>query len=137
MNRAARFVDTGYWIAIAVERDMLHDRAVALSRDVGGRLITTEAIVLEVTDALAGVGTRRLVVSLVDQMRGDPDLEIIPLDEALLVKAWRLFTARMDKDWQLTDCISFVVMEERGITEALAYDQHFIQAGFRALLREP
>jgi predicted nucleic acid-binding protein len=136
VNRAARFVDTGYWIAIAVVRDMLHDRAVALSRDFDGRLITTEAIVLELTDALAGVETRRLVVSLVDQMRRDPDLEIIPLDEDLYSKAWRLFTERMDKSWQLTDCISFVVMEERGIREALAYDQHFIQAGYRALLRE-
>jgi predicted nucleic acid-binding protein len=136
VNRAARFVDTGYWIAIAVLRDMLHDRAVALSRDFDGRLITTEAIVLELTDALVGVESRRLVVSLVDQMRRDPDLEIIPLDEDLYTKAWRLFTERMDKSWQLTDCISFVVMEERGIREALAYDQHFIQAGYRALLRE-
>jgi predicted nucleic acid-binding protein len=137
VNSTARFVDTGYWIAIAVERDMLHDRAVALSRAIDDRLITTEAIVLELTDALAGVETRRLVVALVDQMRRDPDLEIIPLDEDLLTKAWTLFTARMDKNWQLTDCISFVVMEERGMREALAYDQHFIQAGFRALLREP
>ncbi|MGE0544904.1 MAG: hypothetical protein AB7R89_32510 [Dehalococcoidia bacterium] len=52
------------------------------------------------------------------------------------MQAWDLFAARMDKNWQLTGCISFVVMEERGITEALAYDQHVIRAGFRALLRE-
>ena len=42
----------------------------------------------------------------------------------------------MDKGWSLGDCVSFVVMEHRSITEALAHDLHFVQAGFRALLRE-
>ena len=43
---------------------------------------------------------------------------------------------RSDKSWSLTDCISFVVMGEHGITDALTGDRHFEQAGFRALLRE-
>ena len=47
----------------------------------------------------------------------------------------RLYVARPDKDWSLTDCISFVVMRERGITEALTGDRHFEQAGFVALLK--
>jgi predicted nucleic acid-binding protein len=55
----------------------------------------------------------------------------------LFARGFELYRTRTDKDWGLTDCISFVVMEERGIREALAYDQHFIQAGFRALLRQP
>jgi uncharacterized protein len=42
--------------------------------------------------------------------------------------------SRRDKEWSLTDCISFVVMKERGLTEALTADHHFEQAGFKALL---
>jgi len=47
-----------------------------------------------------------------------------------------LYARRPDKSWSLTDCISFVVMTDRGLTEALTGDHHFEQAGFRALLRE-
>jgi uncharacterized protein len=47
----------------------------------------------------------------------------------------RLHAERADKEWSLTDCISFIVMRERGIAQALAYDHHFEQAGFQALLR--
>ena len=46
-----------------------------------------------------------------------------------------LYANRTDKDWSLTDCISFVVMNERGITDALTGDHHFEQAGFAALLK--
>jgi predicted nucleic acid-binding protein len=47
-----------------------------------------------------------------------------------------LFASRPDKNWSLTDCISFAVMSERGITEALTQDQHFVQAGFRAVFKK-
>lgn len=52
------------------------------------------------------------------------------------LRAIELYSTRSDKEWDLIDCISFVVMQDHGITEALAADQHFVQAGFRALLRE-
>ena len=55
----------------------------------------------------------------------------------LYQRAFALYCQRMDKEWGLTDCISFVVMRERGLTEALSADKHFEQAGFRALLRSP
>jgi uncharacterized protein len=47
-----------------------------------------------------------------------------------------LFKQRKDKEWGLVDCISFIVMQNREITDALTADIHFQQAGFRALLRE-
>jgi predicted nucleic acid-binding protein len=47
------------------------------------------------------------------------------------------YRARADKAWSLTDCISFVVMSEHGLSEALTADVHFEQASFRALLRDP
>ena len=61
---------------------------------------------------------------------------IIPLSEILHQKAFQLYCQRNDKNWGIVDCISFTVMGERRITEALTTDIHFQQAGFRALLRD-
>ena len=64
-------------------------------------------------------------------------MEIVPLSEAIFARAFQLYRTRPDKEWGLTDCISFTVMQERGLTAALTTDEHFGQAGFRVLLREP
>ena len=48
-----------------------------------------------------------------------PDIIIVPADQALLQEGFALFAQRPDKDWSLTDCISFVVMQREGTTEAL------------------
>jgi uncharacterized protein len=53
----------------------------------------------------------------------------------LLKRGLALYDGRPDKEWQLSDCISFVVMEDEGITDALTGDRHFEQAGFQALLK--
>jgi hypothetical protein len=71
------------------------------------------------------------------ELRADPDVELIPPDPALFELGIDLYSRRPDKAWSLTDCISFVVMTQRQITDALTGDHHFEQAGFRALLREP
>jgi hypothetical protein len=73
---------------------------------------------------------------LLQTLEADPQLEIVPLSDRLYQKAFQLFCSRPDKEWGLIDCISFVVMQERGLTEALTTDKHFQQAGFRALLME-
>ena len=136
MSWAPRFVDTGYWIAAFNVRDNLHERAMALAQRLRGPLVTTAAILLEVADALAGATTRHLGTQFLETVRADAAVEVVALTDELLKRAVELYLNRPDKTWGLTDCISFVVMEERGITEALAADQHFVQAGFRALLRE-
>jgi len=69
-------------------------------------------------------------------LQGDANVEIVPLARPLIERAMKLYSERPDKEWGLTDCASFVVMEDRGIREALTADEHFQQAGFRALLRE-
>ncbi len=69
-------------------------------------------------------------------VRTRKDVTLIPTSSDLLQRGRDLFAARMDKAWSLTDCISFVVMNDLGITEALTTDNHFAQAGFRALLVE-
>ena len=66
----------------------------------------------------------------------DLKIEIVPISEPLYTQALHLYRQRPDKEWGITDCISFIVMQNRDLTEALTTDEHFQQAGFRALLRE-
>jgi predicted nucleic acid-binding protein len=135
VNLPEWFADTGYWIALANTQDELHQRARTWSRRIRARLVTTDAVLLEVADAFAGDRWRSVAVALIEDVLDDPEITVVPLDRPLFIQALALYRSRADKEWGLTDCISFVVMQERGITEALAYDQHFVQAGFSALLR--
>lgn len=137
MNRAARFVDTGYWIALSDAGDQCHARARTLATRITPPFITTDAILTEVGNALAAARWRELAVALLADVRASPDVEVVHVGPDLFDRAVKLYGQRPDKEWGLTDCISFVVMQDRGITEALAADQHFVQAGFIALLREP
>jgi uncharacterized protein len=137
MNRGEWFVDAGYWIAWINGSDAWHARARRLASGLRRPLVTTEAILLEVGDAFAGVAWRIQVAAFLERLRANPNITIVPVDADLAGRALALYAARSDKTWGLTDCVSFVVMQDRGITDALAADQHFIQAGFRALLREP
>lgn len=129
------FVDTGYWLALYNVRDRLHARALALAAQ-DRPIVTTEGVLLEVGDALARSQTRAMGVALLRNIRDVPNLEIVPLTTESFSRAVDLYAGRPDKEWGLTDCVSLVVMKERGIDEALAADQHFVQAGFRALLLE-
>lgn len=137
MNRTEWSADTGYWPALANSGDALHERARLLSAALPSTLVTTEAILLEVGDALALARFRSIAVVMIREIRQDADIVVVKLDDDLSERALALYAARSDKTWGITDCISFRVMQDRGITEALAYDQHFVQAGFRALLRTP
>ena len=91
-------------------------------------------MVLEIGNALAKQRYRAAAVRLLEALENDPVVEIIPLPEGLYARAMQLYRERPDKEWGLTDCVSFVVMQERSITEALTADDHFRQAGFRPLL---
>jgi predicted nucleic acid-binding protein len=68
-----------------------------------------------------------------ERIRQDARIDVVPHSGELSLAAFRLFTDRTDKDWSLTDCLSFVVMGRRGIMEALTADHHFEQAGFEAV----
>jgi len=99
-------------------------------------LVTTEAVLTEVADALCHVNHREWAVSTIQSVRDDRQIATISGSRDLFSKAFTLFSTRMDKAWNLTDCMSFIVMKDRGIDRALTTDLHFVQAGFRALLRE-
>lgn len=136
--RAEVFLDTAYAIALSSPTDLFHQRAVQLAdelKSAGTRLVTTRAILLEIGNALSRQRYRRAAVMLLDSLETDPRVEIIPLSEQLYTRASQLYRERPDKEWALTDCVSFVVMEDRGINEALTTDEHFQQAGFQALMR--
>jgi predicted nucleic acid-binding protein len=124
------FLDTSYILALVNTRDRFHERARATSRQVSPRFVTTEAVLVEVGNSLAQEKWRPLGVKTLDWLRHSPDIEIVAVDSSLLDRATALYGARMDKEWGLTDCISFVVMQERGLTNALAADRHFVQAAF-------
>ncbi|NQT87546.1 type II toxin-antitoxin system VapC family toxin [bacterium] len=129
------FVDSFYCLALLNARDAAHKRAVRFSATARVRMVTTGFVLTEVADALCDRSQRRNVVHLLDTVRADPYYVMVPASQELLDRGLDLYRRRPDKDWSLTDCISFVVMRERGITEALTADHHFQQAGFMALLR--
>jgi hypothetical protein len=111
-------------------------RLADLLQAAGTRLVTTQAVLLEIGNALSRQRYRRAAVVLLNALETDSKVEIVSLSEQLYTQAFQLYCQRLDKEWGLVDCISFIVMQERGITEALTADEHFQQAGFRVLLRE-
>lgn len=133
------FLDTAYAIALSTYTDQFHASAVQLSEHLEAskaQMVTTRAVLLEIGNALSKVRYRLAAVNLLEAIETDSSVEIVPLSEELYANAFSLFCARPDKEWGLIDCISFVVMQERGIIDALTTDEHFRQMGFRPLLRE-
>ena len=133
------FLDTAYAIALSSESDKHHKRAMDLAEQLektGTRLITTRAVQLEIGNALSKQRYRHAAIRLLDSLEADPMVKIIPLSEKLYAQALQLYRERQDKEWGLVDCISFIIMTKRSLTEALTADEHFQQAGFRALLKE-
>ena len=134
------FVDTSGWAEIADQSLVFHAQADSYAtQTVASRkhLLTTDWILAELTALL----TRPLRLSkprqiqLLSDLRRDPTIDLIHLDQSLVDAAWQLWAARPDKDWTLVDCSSFVVMQQRGLTDALTTDHHFEQAGFIRLLK--
>jgi uncharacterized protein len=97
-------------------------------------LVTTQAVLLEIGNALSKQKFRQIGGDLLEYFSISKSVEIVPLSDDLFNKALELFRNRPDKEWGLVDCISFVVMTEKGIAQALTADEHFNQAGFKALL---
>ena len=100
-------------------------------------MVTTEFVLLEVADAFAEPPLRAVSVEFyrgLQQGATPLTLEVVPVSEDLLARGWMLYGQRPDKGWGVTDCISMVVIQERGITDAFTSDHHFMQAGFTILL---
>lgn len=135
----AVFADSDYWIALLNPKDELHKKAKSVSSiHHGVRLVTSEMVLVEVLAGMAsrGPNLRKAAVRLVEALRGNPNTSIIPQTSMQFQRAFKIYQERDDKDWSLTDCASILVMQEEKISEALAHDKHFEQAGLKALLRE-
>lgn len=128
------FADTFFFLAWWNRRDFAHDRVQAFLGGYSGRLLTTRWVLMEVADGFASSRMRSEVRRLFAEMEGDGQIIIIEPLESLYRRGRVLYDARPDKEWSLTDCVSFVVMEDEGLTEGLTGDGHFTQAGFKALL---
>ena len=128
-------IDTGYLIALLSPRDELHTRAVAWSRADAEPLLLTEYVLWEAVNHFSSPADRERAAVLMEWAESGDGCEFLRASPALLAAGWQLFRSRPDKAWSLTDCISFAIMSERGMSKALAYDEHFAQAGFIPLLR--
>lgn len=129
------FVDTLFVVALINQRDQYHQRAAELAdRLEGYPLLTTDAVLLEIGNALAR-GYKNEAVEIIEEFFASDEVEIVRLTRELFEKAFTLYKSHKDKGWGLVDCISFVVMKQAGVSQALTFDQHFVQAGFQALMR--
>ncbi|MFI5379940.1 MAG: type II toxin-antitoxin system VapC family toxin [Tepidisphaerales bacterium] len=133
----AIFADSFYFFFLLNPRDTAHARARTFSQGFGGSLISTAWIFTELGDGLSAPEDREVFAGLLDRFTGDPLCRLVAPTAELFRAGADLFRSRPDKDWSLTDCISFVVMRGENLTDALTGDHHFTQAGFNALLAEP
>lgn len=129
------FADAFYFIALINERDQAHQRVAQYSRALDRPLVTTAWILVEVADACAKLRNRTEVGEFIGRLQSFSQIRVVPFSSELFERGLDLYRSRPDKEWSLTDCISFVVMKEDGITDALTGDRHFEQAGFNALLK--
>ncbi|MCB0105115.1 MAG: PIN domain-containing protein [Caldilineaceae bacterium] len=135
------FWDTSAFLALVNARDELYSQAVTVSRNLAhekAHLLTTDAVLTEIANGLSKVGHRPLAQRVVNMVRQSVKLqtaEVVHIDTTLWQRGWQFYCARPDKEWGLTDCLSFVVMQDKGVFESFTADHHFEQAGFIRLLQ--
>ena len=127
--------DTSFYVAVLNPADALHRAASVWSQETSLKVVVTEFVLVELANFLADSPQRQRLGNLVQYLRNNSHTIVVPVSTTLLDRGLDLFTHRPDKSWSLTDCISFQVMEDYGLSEALTADHHFKQAGFTALLR--
>ncbi len=134
------FADTCYWIAILNPKDEIHEKAKSVSKALDQVItITSEMVLTELLNDKyfrKQIMLRKAAVEFIKQQQENPNVKIIAQTSIQFNEAVSLYAKRADKNWSLTDCASFQIMEKEGISEALTYDKNFEQAGFIALLRE-
>jgi predicted nucleic acid-binding protein len=134
MNRV--FLDTGYLIALEASDDQHHEEAIRHWRQSVpeiSSIVTTTYVFDEVVTFFNSRNHHEKAVEIGDRLLRSPRVEVVQVSEGLFGAGWRRFQDRPDKRYSLTDSISFTVMERRGLDEALAFDRHFEQAGYRIL----
>jgi uncharacterized protein len=132
------FLDSSFAIALLNKQDRFHDHALEISYAIEEsklRITTTRAVLLEIGNSLSRPPIRWDAIQFLESLEQASQSTIVPLTEDVYSSAWALYSKYLDKEWSLVDCISFVVMRDRKLRQALTADIHFEQAGFQALLR--
>jgi uncharacterized protein len=133
------FVDTWFWLARADRNDQHHPTVMAALPGLKRfRKVTTDEVLVEFLTSLSGYGRvfRLAGVQAVRRLHEDKDVEVIPQSRETFQAGLKLYEARPDKEYSLTDCISMATMRQRGLTEVLTQDHHFSQEGFILLPRK-
>jgi len=133
------FADACYWIAVLNPKDSLHQSAQEASDRLGPtRIVTSQMVLAETLNGLSGRGEplRAAAVKMIGELERSPNVGIVPQTSLQFHSAMRRYDSRRDKEWGLTDCSSFLIMEEKGLTDALTGDRHFEQAGFAVLMKQ-
>lgn len=136
MNPDRLFLDTVFIQAILNPHDQYHTPAMKLLPRVKNakEVWITEAIFMEVGNALSTYNHRK-VSAFIQQCYQTDNMSVVNITPQLFQEGLNLYQSRQDKTWGLVDCLSFIVMEHNNLMDAVTSDIHFIQAGFRALLR--
>ena len=129
------FADTSFYIALGFEKDAFHKDAVDFVRTYDGLYVTTEYVLFEFGNHLSASAKRPLFLNLYNHLSKHAQTTIVPALAELTRKEIDCFASRMDKNWSLTDCISFTLMEKMAIKQAASADHHFEQAGFEMLIK--
>ncbi|MFZ2357872.1 MAG: PIN domain-containing protein [Anaerolineae bacterium] len=135
------FWDTSAFVALGNRDDGLHSSAVAVNNELARQnayILTTDVVLVEVANSFSKVAYRPLAQRIIEALQQSTRMgaaTLVHIDEGLWRRGWNLFTKRPDKEWGLTDCISIVVMQERGVARAFTSDHHFEQAGFIRLMQ--
>ena len=131
---AEAFIDTSFVVALVNKGDQYHGQAVSLAAQFDTReLITTDAVLLEIGNALAR-NFKVASVEVIDHFLTSDEIHIVHLNAELFRRAFELYRSHADKTWGLIDCSSFIVMRDLNLTKSLTADKHFGQAGFEVLI---
>lgn len=131
------FIDTSFVIALLNKHDSYHEKAKSLMPDIRNarQIWTTEAILTEIGNAFSS-SKRTDASNFITSCYCSEKFKVVTVTNVLFKKAVSLYRSRDDKEWGLTDCISFIVMQENGLSAAMTTDRHFRQAGFIPLMLE-
>lgn len=128
------FLDTAYLLALINRSDEYYTIATTHYRSLIKQkflLITTEAVLIETGNSLAKPRLRSAAYQWLKKIRLEESaFRVIPVGTDLLAQGVELYGLRPDKEWGLTDCISFIVMQHENLRDALTFDHHFEQAGY-------
>jgi predicted nucleic acid-binding protein len=128
------FTDTSYYLALVNSLDQQHLAVCQWTSGFVGETLTTAWVIAELANAMSQAGNRPFFLSLLRDLQTDVRVTIVPPSKELFDRGLDLYASRSDKDWSLTDCISFLVMEEHDLRDAATLDRHFTQAGFNVLI---